>query len=123
MASTSLEEQIRTLWEDFREERTGAEKLVSFLEQHAAFRENCKHKFPLLHRVCDVCLDGKPHRLLRCLECNERLTFEPISEHVFSRTGGVPYELTGERLERWVKEGSRTEEETDWSLYLTERRA
>jgi hypothetical protein len=125
MSATLLEEQIRSLWDAVRQNRAMGRDLLLFLKRHPSFLAPCAHTLPLLHRICDVRLDGEPHRLLRCFECRERLSFEPISESVFREEEGVPYALTGSSLERWVRDeqSSPTEWETDWSQYLGERQA
>jgi hypothetical protein len=88
----------------------------------------CLHDFPELHRLVDF-VDGptQGYRVCRCSVCDEfisiRHTDTPSSEP------GVPLEVTGAGLQRWVAdERSQFEDDEssdhyyhcddDWSRYL-----
>lgn len=79
--------------------------VIAYLLEHPSLMliRPCNHSYPERHRVCDIEVDGKYYRILRCVTCSERLAFEQIREEsACTSVLGLPLWLTGEHLRRWV---------------------
>ena len=90
----------------------------------------CSHDYPEIHRLLDFIVDGKSYRVCRCVTCGEKLFIFTIPEADID-TPGVPFDLSGEALHRWVRDEKAAEEDEDddenrslytpgdWSRYLS----
>lgn len=88
----------------------------------------CLHDFPELHRLVDfVAGPAKGYRVCRCSVCDEFISIQHTDTP--STEPGVPLEVTGAGLQRWVAdERSQFEDDEssdhyyhcddDWSRYL-----
>ncbi len=79
--------------------------------------------FPIVHRIRDVILCGDAFRILRVYDPDDRMARLYVDRtQTPSDEPGVPYELNGQALHRWVVEESDepTDGETDWGKYLDE---
>jgi len=81
----------------------------------------CNHSYPERHRVCDIEVDGKYYRILRCVTCSERLAFEQIREEsACTSVLGLPLWLTGEHLRRWVANEKKLQTQMSEHLEVTD---
>ena len=96
---------LRRLWEQY--ELTGdTQPLAAFVEAHMSSLVPCQHKYPHKHRICEVRLRGKMYCVMRCIECDEGLFFEPTN--LTHDVPGVPYWLQGEMLAQWVADEAQS---------------
>ncbi|HYE17699.1 MAG TPA: hypothetical protein VEA69_04600 [Tepidisphaeraceae bacterium] len=99
----------------------GPDRALALLRELSRAAVGCAHAWPALHRVCDVVVGGEAFRVVRCAGCAERSIVERIRPEVARPDQpGVPCDLTGERLRRWVaaEEESPTKEDVDWDKWL-----
>lgn len=78
--------------------------------------------YPYVHRICDIKLNGKPFRVVRVVDIKKKvimLSINPTNTPRFQESG-VPYELKGEKLFKWIEaeEENPSKEDTDWNVYL-----
>ena len=117
----TADEMIHSLWKTSSVDRDFV-PLMAFLDGHSAYCQPCGHDYPTLHRLADFIHDGRAFRVCRCAACGERLSVTLLSIKSGSAPG-VPYQLTGSELQRWIDDESEEEsnEETDWSRYLSDK--
>ncbi len=93
--------------------------LVAFVSEHPDCSPLCDHEYPILHRVADFVAEGRAFRVCRCVACGERLFVFPLTIRAATEIG-VPYELTGVQLQRWIADETAEPSDgpVDWSRYL-----
>lgn len=99
-------QELQMLWQSYLASGDG-EGLLSFIESHSEVTRPCGHPFPQSHRIQDIQLLGQRFRVVRCVLCEEKLTFSKIEERTYTDTPGVPYSLHGEELKRWADQADK----------------
>lgn len=86
-------------------------------------QRNCLHEHPAVHRLFDFVVEEKGYRVCRCARCGDQIFVEDCEVAYTRAQIGVPMELTGWRLLRWVEEEADrpAEREVDWRRYLEMR--
>ncbi len=78
---------------------------VAFWTANRVFFEalKCAHDYPVKHRLFDLEVDGTGYRVLRCADCEERISIQecPGADDLMP---GVPLELAGWRLRVWIED-------------------
>lgn len=92
--------------------------LVRLLDDPEAVR-SCEHEYPQMHRIRDFATAAGGIRLCRCVTCGQRLFLIRVETSDVS-SAGVPMELRGEALRRWVskEEASPSKAPVDWGIWL-----
>jgi hypothetical protein len=117
----SVQELPSGSWEQFLADRDGA-ALLAVLASLPLCKPPRDVDYPEIHRICDLELGGRAYRLSRLVDLadgQERLLIEP-TEFADFREGGVPYELQGAALRRWVTDEtlSSAKGPVAWEEYL-----
>lgn len=91
------------------------------IERHGGCAPSSELDCPIAHRIRDVLVCEEWYRIVRVYDTDDRsccLFIYPTETP--GEQSGVPYELSGESLHRWVMDEMEepTDEGTDWSKYL-----
>lgn len=97
--------------------------LFQAIQSYGGKRPSPSIEYPICHRICDIQLLGKSYRVSRVFDAHHNSTqlfIYPLENGFDSESKGVPYELQGGALARWVWDESNhpTKDEQDWREYL-----
>ena len=102
-----------------------ADALLAVIASHGGAGPDSELDYPIAHRIRDISLHGNDYRIVRVYDVDSRdskLFVYPTN--VPGTQSGVPYDLTGDGLHRWVLDEltEPTDEATDWERYLAMER-
>jgi hypothetical protein len=110
-----ITELLGNAWESYI--KSGDSSLMSELlsSRDSRLMQNCGHAremdggYPFVHRIGDMCVDGKWYRVARCTTCNERLWLLAI-EAGLARPNqpGVPYAINSQELRYWAERENKS---------------
>lgn len=116
-----MQELSAMAWEQFLAVRDEA-ALRAVLRQLPDGEPPGNADYPMLHRICDVILQGQAYRVSRFVDLadgRERL-FIATTQFADPKQGGVPYQLQGVKLRRWIckERESSAKASVAWDKYL-----
>jgi hypothetical protein len=115
----AMRELPKAAWEAYERDQDETALLAAVAAQPE--RRPPDADYPEFHRLRDVELCGQAYRVCRLVDLDdgqERLFIEPTDVPAYDGEG-VPYQLQGKALRRWVRDESAypAKDDIDWDSY------
>ncbi len=114
--------ELKAAWEKYLE-NSDEQALFDAIQRHAQPLP-AEHEYPFAHRIRDVKLNGAYYRVIRIANDAESV-FIQSCETPSLEAEGVPYWLSGNQLQRWIRleteaeldDDYEPESDTNWELF------
>lgn len=97
------------------------DEFLTAIVAHGGIAPNTESDYPIAHRIRDIPLEGNDYRIVRVYDIETRGSKLFIYPTAYLSTQlGVPFELSGEGIHKWVLDEltEPSDEDVDWERYL-----